>query len=292
MNSISIITDSCCDLSLKNIEHNNINIISTPVSFGEESYRDRDTITLQQFYSRLAEGETPSTSQIPPEDYLSAFQKELEAGNKVIAICFSGELSGIYESALLAKKQIDSEDIAVIDSRSASLGLGLTVLKAAEAVENGCSWEEVIAEVEENCRYMEHIFAVGKLEMLKRGGRISGGKALIGNILNVKPILHFEAGKIKPLSKVRGIDNMVDFLVEKLQERGNYNSTPEFIGISHSNDRELAEKLQIRIEEKVGSPHNLDFGEIGAAVGSHVGSGTVALFFKGQEPVAEPEIVI
>lgn len=292
MNSIAIVTDSCCDLSSDHFADNNVRILPTPVNFGEETYRDRKTITLQQFYDRLDRGDNPSTSQISPEDYLSVFKDELAADNKVIAICFSGELSGIYESAVLAKKQIDSEDIAVIDSRSASMGLGLVVKRAAEALENGQNWDEVIDQIQEDCSYMEHIFAVGKLEMLKRSGRISGGKALIGNILNVKPILHFEDGKIKPLSRVRGIDNMVDFLAEKLQERGNYDSTPEFIGISHSNDRELAEKLRSRIEEKVGSPENFYFGEIGAAVGSHVGSGTVALFFKGKRPVAEPEIVV
>ncbi len=291
MQNITIVTDSCCDLSPENVD-NKIRIIPTPVNFSENTFQDRDTITLQQFYNRLDQGENPSTSRISPESYLSVFQEELEAGNKVIAICFSGELSGIYESAVLAKNRIGSEDIAVIDSRSASLGQGLTVLQAAEAINSGYNWQKVIDLIQENCRYMEHIFAVGQLEMLKRSGRISGGKALIGNILNVKPILHFSQGEIKPLSKVRGVDNMIKFLVEKMQERGSYKNIPEFIGISHSNDEKLAAQLKDKILEEVGSPQDFYRGEIGAAVGSHVGSGTVALFFRGKEPVADPEVII
>ncbi len=118
-----------------------------------------------------------------------------------MALCFSGELSGIFQSAALAKKNIGSDDIKVVDTRSASIGFGMTVLRVAKAIKEGKTLSELIEIAVDSAAYMEHIFAVGSIEMLKRGGRISGGKAMIANVLNIKPILHFEDGEILPYSK-------------------------------------------------------------------------------------------
>ncbi len=291
MSEVTIITDSCCDLNSSMARDNGIRIIPTPVHFGEETYRDRDTISLSEFYSRLADGASPTTSQISPADFRSLFSEELEKGNKVIAICFSGELSGIFKSALMAKEELDSDDIAVVDSRSASIGQGLSVMRAAEAAGSGQSWQEILDDIKKDCSHMEHIFAVGSLEMLKRGGRISGGKALIGNILNIKPILHFDEGKILPLSKVRGRSSMIDFLVDEMEKRCD-GANNDLVGISHSHSRELAGELKSSVEERFTDVNRIVVGEIGAAIGSHVGSGTVSLFFRGKEPVASPRVVV
>ncbi len=292
MRDISLVTDSCSDLSKEQAEKWGIRIIPTPVHFDEETYYDREDISLEEFYERLDDGANPSTSQISPEKFQEVFRNELQAGNEVIAICFSSKLSGIFKSAVIAKNEIGSDRVAVIDSRSASIGLGMTVIQAAEQRNNGASREEIIDTVERKSRFRQHIFAVGSLEMLKRGGRISGGKAFVGNILNIKPILHIEDGEILPLSRVRGKNKMLKYIVDQLEERCTENSVPEIVGISHSNDRKLAEKLEKRIENRHKNVARFIQGEIGAAVGAHVGSGTACLFFQGEEPAADPEVVI
>ena len=132
---------------------------------------------------------------------------------------------------------------------------------------------------------MEHIFAVGSLDMLKRGGRISAGKAFIANVLNIKPILHFQDGKIIPLDKVRGKKRMMDYLIQIMDERAD-NIEDQLIGINHSANRKLAESLKDKIEKKYNVKEFL-ISEIGAAIGSHVGHNTVSVFFLNDEEVAD-----
>ncbi len=231
----------------------------------------------------------PSTSQISPGKYEQVFREELKKDNQVLALCFSGELSGIFQSAALAKKNIGSDDIKVVDTRSASIGFGMTVLRVAKAIKEGKTLSELIEIAVDSAAYMEHIFAVGSIEMLKRGGRISGGKAMIANVLNIKPILHFEDGEILPYSKVRGKKKMMQFLIDEMKEAGE-RPEREMIGINHSASPELAEKIKLKIENKFGTEEFL-IGEIGAAIGSHAGPGTVSVFFRGKEKIAEPVVI-
>lgn len=289
MSKIKIITDSCSDLPDHIIQRYDIKMLPTPVHIGDESFLDRETLTTDEFYKKLEEGVMPSTSQISPGKYEQVFKEELDKKNQVLALCFSGELSGIFQSAALAKKNIGSNDIKVVDTRSASIGFGMTVLRVAKALEQGKNLAELTEIAVDSAAYMEHIFAVGSIEMLKRGGRISGGKALIANVLNIKPILHFEDGEILPYSKVRGKTKMLQFLVDEMKESGAEPGS-EMIGINHSASPELAEKIQKKIENKFGTEEFL-IGEIGAAIGSHAGPGTVSVFFRGKEKVAEPEVV-
>lgn len=289
MSQIKIITDSCSDLPDHIIKKYDIKVLPTPVHIGDESFLDGKTLTTNEFYQKLEEGAMPSTSQISPGKYEKVFKEELDKGNQVLTLCFSGELSGIFQSAALAKKNIGSDDIKVIDTRGASIGFGMTVLRVAKALKEGKSFSELIELAIESSAHMEHIFAVGSIEMLKRGGRISGGKALIANVLNIKPILHFEDGEIIPYSKVRGKKKMLQFLIDEMEKSGLALET-EMVGINHSASPELADKIQKKIKNKFGTEEFL-VGEIGAAIGSHAGPGTVSVFFRGKEKVAEPEVV-
>lgn len=289
MSKIKIITDSCSDLPNHIIKKYDIKMLPTPVHIGDESFLDGETLTTNEFYQKLEDGAMPSTSQISPGKYEKVFSEELDKGKKVLTLCFSGELSGIFQSAALAKKNIGSDDIKIIDTRGASIGFGMTVLRVAKAAKAGKSFNELIELAIDSAAYMEHIFAVGSIEMLKKGGRISGGKALMANVLNIKPILHFEDGKIVPYSKVRGKKKMLKFLLDEMEESGAALES-EIIGINHSASPELANKIQKKIENKFGAKEFL-IGEIGAAIGSHTGQGTVSVFFRGKERVAKPELV-
>ncbi len=290
MEKIKIFTDSCSDLPDKTLEKYDIEMLGTPVSFGEENFEDRIDLKPEEFYEKLNDTDSlPKTSRISPNVFIEKFQQALDDGYKVLSINFSSELSGIFESAALAKKNIGSDDIKVIDSKSASTGFGLSVLKAARALEEGMSFNEIIKLVEHSCGHMEHIFAVGSLEMLRRGGRISAGKAFVGNVLNIKPILHFQNGKILPLTKVRGKKRMFEYLLEVMEERG-YNLSEQLIGLNHSANRELAESLKNEIKNRYDIKEFF-ISEIGAAIGSHVGHNTVSVFFMNKEKVADITVV-
>lgn len=283
---IKLFTDSCSDLPDHILEKYDIEMLGTPVHFGDERYKDRVDLKPEDFYKKINKNESlPKTSRISPNVFENKFRKALNNGYKVLSINFSSNLSGIFESAVIAKNNIGSDNIKIIDSKSASTGFGLSVLKAASAKEKGKSFEEIIEITKKSCAHMEHIFAVGSLEMLKRGGRISASKAFIGSVLNIKPILHFQDGEILPLHKVRGQKKMFNYLMQIMEERG-HDLENQIIGLNHSANRELAENLKEMIEKK----YNIDeffISEIGAAIGSHVGHDTVSLFFMNKEKVAE-----
>ena len=146
---------------------------------------------------------------------------------------------------------LDPQRITVIDSKSASVGYGLTVLRAARAVQAGKSKAEVISEIEDNIKRIQHIFIVGNFDMLKRGGRVNAASAVIGNLLNIKLILHFVDGKIVPLEKIHGLKKAKKRMLDIMEERGS-DIQNQLIGINHSNDLEGALLIQELIREKFG----------------------------------------
>lgn len=276
---IKLITDTGADLSIEVFAAHNITYLPIPVQLEGTIYQDQIELKPGEFYQKLAETtEMPSTSRITPLAYEEAYTKALKEYDEIICITFSSELSAIYESAYMTAQEVAPDKISVIDSRCASLGQGLVVLKAAELIKAGKSRQEIVEEIETMCKHQEHIFACGSLEMLKRGGRISGSQALLGTILKVIPILQFDDGKIIPFDKVRGSKKMIQFLLDVMGERGQ-NLGNQIIGISHANDLKTAEKLADAIRERF-KVKDIVFTEIGAAIGSHAGPKTLALFFQ------------
>ncbi len=287
MQNIKIITDSCSDLSPEMVNKYDIEVIPTPVTIGKDKYYDREDISPEEFYRKITENEfKPLTSRINPVTYQKAYNKYLSEYDHLLVICFSSALSGIFESAVLAKNmQKAKERITVIDSKAASFGLGLSVIKAARMIESGDSLAEILEQIKYSCSHMQHIFAVGSLEMLKRGGRISSGQAFIGNILNIKPILHIQDGEILPLDKVRGKTKMYKYLLELMQKRG-IEMNNQLIGLSYAGDLSETKNMINMIFNEFDIAELLST-KIGAAVGSHVGSGTIAIYFVGKEKIAD-----
>ncbi|WP_027339918.1 DegV family protein [Halonatronum saccharophilum] len=280
MGSIKIITDSGSDLTKELIEDYDISVLPIPVKLGESNYKDGEDITPEEFYQKLEESDSlPVTSMITPYTFEEKFKSVLEDYDQIIYISFSSQLSGICNSARIAAKIVDQERIYVIDSKAATLGLGLIVLKAAKLLKEGNDKDVIIKEVEDMIERIEHIFAVGSLDMLKKGGRISSTKALVGSLLNITPILEVtQEGKIVPLSKVRGEKRFIKYMIDVMKERGDL-LKEEAIGISHGNNLQLAQKLAERIKKEFGLEDIL-ITQLGAAIGSHAGPGTVALFFQ------------
>jgi len=279
VSNILIYADNACDLDKDLRDKWGIKLFHMPVTINEHTYRDRLTISPPEFYKLISEpGVIPTTAQITPVEFQNEFEKVInESEDEIIYIAFSSGLSGTYQSACVARDIVDPERITVIDSKSASVGYGLTVIRAAKAVAAGKNKEEVIAAIEDNISRIQHIFMVGNFDMLRKGGRVSSTSAALGNLLNIKLILHFVDGKIVPLEKVHGIKKAKKRMLQIMEERG-FDLQNQLIGIDYSNDYEGALEIKKMIEDKFGCKEFI-ISEIGAAIGSHVGAGTYSVFF-------------
>nr|WP_255666649.1 DegV family protein [Halanaerobium polyolivorans] len=289
ISKVKIIADSCSDLPQEIVDKYEIEILNIPVHIEDKIYYDRDDLQPADFYKLLREKDIePKTSRITPERFKKCFQKYLADYEKILVIAFSSKLSGIAESAVIAKNELNTEDIVIIDSKAAAVGFGLLVYQAAVMLENGEEFEQVVEKTAENASYLEHIFAVGDLEMLKKGGRISKTKAFFADVLNIKPILHIQDGEILPYDRVRGKKRMYNYLLNEIDKKCK-NPAEQIIGVSYSKDLKAAEKLKNTIIDQF-EPKAVITAEIGAAVGSHAGPGTLGVVFQNNKKIAEVEI--
>ena len=171
--------------------------------------------------------------------------------------------------------------LEIIDSKSASFGLGLEVKEAVKLREEGKSFEEVVEATKKFAKRMNHIFTVDDLNHLARSGRLSKTSAVFGGMLNIKPILNVQDGKLVPIDKVRGQKKAISYMVDYVEKKGG-DFTNKIIGICHSDDLELAETVQTALQERL-NPKGFETVVIGSVIGSHVGIGTVGIFFTDAE---------
>jgi len=279
MAALRLYADSACDLDRDILEKMGVGIFCLSTTIEDKTYYDRLDLSPTDFYKMIARPRVlPTTSQVSHAEFEQEFRRVMqESDDDIIYIAFSSGLSGTYQSACVARDQIDPLRITVIDSLSASVGYALTVVRAARAIAQGMSKTEVIAEIEDNIRRIQHIFVVGNFEMLKRGGRVSATAAALGNLLNIKMICHFVDGKIIPLEKVHGDKKAKKRLLELMRERG-HDIPHQLIGINHSDDYQSALELQRMVELEFGCKEFL-ISEVGTVIGSHVGAGSHSLFF-------------
>ncbi|RAK09350.1 DegV family protein with EDD domain [Halanaerobium saccharolyticum] len=289
MSKVKIITDSCSDLPAEIVDNYDIEFLNIEVNINGRVYYDRADLQPADFYHLISqEQEVPRTSRITPSKFKEVYQKSLAEYDQILVIAFSSKLSGILDSAVIAKRELDSDQIKIIDSKAASVGQGLLVYQAAKMLQAGNPIEDVVVKVMEDASRLEHIFAVGDLEMLKRGGRISKTKAVMANVLNIKPILHIQDGEILPHDRVRGKKRMISYLLNEIEKKADQ-PKKQIIALTHSQNEKFALKLKAEIESKF-RPQEVFISEIGAAVGSHAGPGTLAVVFKNSKKIAKPEL--
>ncbi|MEF9952485.1 MAG: DegV family protein [Clostridium sp.] len=283
MQKVKIITDSSCDLDLGYLGELSVDMSPLVTILEDGEFLDRVEMGPEEFYNKLKNvKKIPTTSQASPASFKKQFEDALNNDMEVFCIAFSSKLSGTYQSALIAKEMLDNnEKIEVIDSLCASVGQGLLVEKAALMAKEGKSRVEISSAIQEMASKMEHLIAVGSLEMLKMGGRISSSQAAIGSLLNVKPILQIVEGAIQPLEKCRGKKGVIKKLVQLIEERGE-DITNARIGLSYSQDRDFANEVAEELKTKLGV-ENILITEIGSVIGSHVGPATVNLCFVGNK---------
>lgn len=284
--TIKIIADSASDLPKDFFNQDHVELFPLKVLFGETEYEDMVTIDSSTVYNSMREGQVVKTSQASPNTMKELFTKIAEKGQTAIYIAFSSELSGTYQTAVLMQQEVMEEhpnlDLTIIDSKCASLGLGLVVKHAAELAANGASKEDILAEIDYDISHMEHVFTVDNLDYLARGGRVSKASAFVGGLLNIKPLLHMENGKLIPLEKIRGRKKVLRRMLEVMKERNGFSTKNQRVGISHGDDELTAIALQEMIKES-SDCSNFTITTIGSAVGAHAGPGTIALFFLNDD---------
>ncbi|QWI17149.1 DegV family protein [Bacillus wiedmannii] len=282
---VKIITDSAADLPVELLQAYDIDLIPLRVyDEAETEYLDGVTLESVTLLQKMREGAVYRTSLPSLETFQEKFVSYAKEGNPCIYLAFSSELSGTYQSSVLIKEEVKETyanlDLEIIDTKCASLGQGLVVLEAAKMAKDGASKEDILKRVDFLMNHMEHIFTVADLQYLVRGGRLSKVAGFIGGLLNIKPILNVEEGKLVPLEKVRGKKKVLGRIVDIMEERGK-ELKGQTIGITHGDDLETAEALKALITEKFGCEVFI-VNTIGAAIGAHTGPGVITLFFLNE----------
>ena len=284
MNEYLIITDSSCDLSHDLAEQLGVKVIKLEFIIEGEEARANDGIDEKQFYEILRSGKMVTTSAIAMDRFISEVEPALKEGKDVIYLGFSSGLSSTYSAGFIGAQELSEKypdrKIYTVDTLAASMGQGLLVWYAANMKKDGKSIEEVRDFVEENKLKLAHWFTVNDLFFLKRGGRVSAATALVGTMLNIKPVLHVDdEGKLVSVSKARGRKNAVDALFEKAKESA-IDAAGQTMFISHGDCIEDAEYLASKLKSELGVK-DVIISYIGPVIGAHAGPQTLALFFIG-----------
>ena len=276
---IRIMTDSMCDVPEAYINKYNIKVMPLTVHFGEESFRDGVDITMEEFHKRLEKTHAlPTTSQVPPLEFLNVYREMVSAGDTVISIHGSSVMSGTHNSALLAKEQLGEADIHIVDTMAITLGAGMLVIKAARMAEEGFGAEAIVNELEESKKRLKSFFVLDTLKYLHKGGRISLSASVMGSILNIKPILTVNDGRMELLHKERGIKKALNYVFSTIRDSG-WSLDGKAVAINDITDPEHLEALENMIV-KTYRVKEIIRGEVGSVVATHGGPGAVALYFE------------
>jgi DegV family protein with EDD domain len=274
MTSIAIVTDSTADLPPDIAASRGVTVVPLTVALEGKSYRDGVDITAADFYRRLQSASVPATTSQPtPASFEAAYRRLLEDHDEVVSIHISEKLSGTYAAAVQGARMTRAGDrIRVVDSEMVSMPLGLIVLAATESARAGAGAREVAERVEDLRRQASVFFVVATLEYLRRGGRIGAANALLGSVLQVKPVLTIRDGQVTPLERVRTQDRALARLVELVREQDRGRGLCAIVG--HAASEGAAERIALEIE---GGCDTLLVQPLGPVVGAHAGPGTVGV---------------
>ncbi len=278
-------TDASCDLTEAQVDEIGVEVI--PMEFQIEEncylhYPDCRMMSLEEFYGKIREGAYPKTTQINYDVFMNSFEPYLKAGKDVLYTGIPTGLSGTFNTCMIAVKELREKypkrKIRVIDSCCDSAGLGYLVYKAGLKYKAGASIDEVARFIEDYKQRICHWFVVDDLDQLKKGGRISSVAATFGKALQIKPLISVDkTGKLVNVGKIRGKSNVVDALVSKLKRDAD-DMKKETIFIAHADNPEGAKELKKAVK---GFCKEVKILELGPVIGSHVGTGMLALLFLG-----------
>lgn len=276
MSDIKIICDTMNDVPQDIVDKYDIDILHATIIFNEKEYKAGLDLSGDEFYKMLRESkEIPKTSQVTYATFSEVFNKYLNEGKKVLYLAGSSVGSGTYQSAMLAKSDIEGP-VYIFDTYSLSIGGGMLIKEAAIMADKGKSVEEIVEKLEELKNKVQVYFSVDSLDYLYKGGRISGAKAAVGTLLNIKPILKIEDGLVKQKSQVRGSKKIIPVLMEKLIEEVNGDFSNIDVYVGYGDDLELRDQFVEKVKEKL-NPRNVYTIQIGACVACHSGPEVLGL---------------
>jgi DegV family protein with EDD domain len=287
-NDYVLITDSTTDLPQSLADEWGLHIV--PYIFildGQEylNYLDHRVLSSKDFYDAIRSGKQASTSLVTEQRYIETFEPFLQQGKDILYLCLSSGLSSSYGQCLLAaealKEKYPERKLIMLDSLSASMGQGLLAYYAAQARKNGKSLEENAEYIKALIPRTVHWVRADDLHHLRRGGRVSGAAAFMGTMLGIKPMIHVnDEGRLIPVAKIRGKTKSLEFMVDKLAAAA-VEPIDNIIFISHSDAPDEAAMLADMVTKKVGKREFI-INDIGPVIGAHTGTGTVTLFFLGE----------
>ena len=279
---IAIVTDSSAYIPEEAMKGLNIHVVPLWLIWDGETFQDGIDIQPPAFYQRLKESKTlPTSSQPSAQEFADFYRKIAKEADAIVSVLVSSKISGTIASAQAAAAELPELNIKIVDTLSCAMGLGLIVLSAARAAAQGKSVEEVVSAAEQAREKIHMLFVVDTLEYLFKGGRITGGKHLLGTAFNIKPILHFHEGQIKPLTQTRTKHKAIAQLLEIVQERLGDKKMIEAAAMD-VNAPEEGNAVAEMLKERFG-PSSLHRAQVSPVVGTHVGPGTIGVAFFGEE---------
>lgn len=280
MSKIAIVTDSTTYLPKDLVQKHNISIAPQVLIWGDQTYKDGVDIESGEFFTRLKTAKVmPTTSQVAVISFQEIFQDLVSKDYEVLAILVSSKLSGTNQSAVQAKDLMGSagDKIHIVDSQSVAMALGFQALTVARAIENGASLKEAIKLAETLHEQTGIFFAVDTLEFLHRGGRIGGAQRFLGTMLNMKPILAIQNGRVEGIERIRtkskAVDRVLELVIEKTKGK-----SPIHLATLHANAADEAKALLEKASKELNPVESI-FTEVSPTVGTHAGPGTVGLAF-------------
>jgi DegV family protein with EDD domain len=281
MQKIAVVTDSSAFLPQEILEELNISVIPLWLIWDGQNYRDGVDIEPADFYQRLKTSKTlPTSSQPSAQEFGLFFEQVAANADAIVSVLVSSRISGTIASAQAAAAEHLELDIHIVDTLNCAMGLGYCVLAAARAAAAGKTIDEVVAAAEQMRDRVYMLFVVDTLDYLFKGGRISGGKHLMGNLLSIKPILHFDEGQIKPLTQARTKRKATAQLMDIVENRLKGKKMIEG-AVMDVNAPDEGDALAVMVKERF-SPSGLLRTTVSSVVGTHTGPGTIGIAYYGE----------
>jgi DAK2 domain fusion protein YloV len=282
--NVAIVVDSSCDLPDEVIDKHGILMVPLQVIGDSETFQDRIEIRGAELYDRMrASDGVFTTSQPTPGAFARAFEDARSGASEVIGLFIAGVLSGTLASANAAAQATGLEGISIIDSRTASVGLGMLAQRAAELANEGSSASDIVREINRIRDQSGGMFTVDVFDNLLRSGRVSRGRAWLGGLLDIKPILEVNSeGRIVPIDRVRGRESLIPRILEHLDSRLTPRPKSLRMGVAHAGAKEIADRLKIELVARY-APRSCLVDDVTSAIGVHVGPGAWGVFYQVED---------
>ena len=276
--AIRIITDSTCDFTPQEAQRLHIDVLPLKLIFDGQEYADGTGMGRREFYDRLRQAKSlPTTSQVNPEAFLSLFQTYRAQGDEIVVLTLSSQISGTYQSAVIAAQMAGEEGIFLVDSHSATFGMALLLTQMARMRDEGTSAREIAAKAEELKGRMKFFAMVDTLKFLKMGGRLPAATAVIGELLGVKPLVSLVDGKLEAVAKARGSSGAFQWMLDQYRACP---ADPDYpVALAHADSPEgLNQFVQLLRQQGVDCTGAVQV-EVGTVIGAHAGPGAVGFAY-------------